>query len=162
MPSQRTTTIYLTLLAIFHLPHHCQASSGSLTLDSVLSALDHSGFRGPVHPHGSHDYERFRFVEIGNCNVLYPLVVVRPGDTHDVAAAVRAARSAGIDISVRSGGHGYNCNSLKNGSLHIDLRRLNKIQKVKGSYGNVSGLQRKILNADFYGIHFPFFSYFTK
>ena len=48
----------------------------------------------------------------------------------DVSRAVRAARSAGLELSVRSGGHSYTCQSIKQGGVHLDLRRLNKIEVV--------------------------------
>ena len=54
----------------------------------------------------------------------------RPVSTSDVAAAVRAARSSGLEVSVRSGGHSYTCQSIKEGGIHFDLRRLNKIEVV--------------------------------
>jgi FAD/FMN-containing dehydrogenase len=34
-----------------------------------------------------------------------PAVIVQPATTEDVAAAVRAARSAGLPIAIRGGGH---------------------------------------------------------
>ena len=48
----------------------------------------------------------------------------------DVAAAVRAARVGGLEVSVRSGGHSYTCQSIKEGGVHLDLRRLDKIEVV--------------------------------
>ena len=37
------------------------------------------------------------------------------------------------DCSVRSGGHSYTCNSIKAGSLHIDMRGINTVQIVQDS-----------------------------
>ena len=50
--------------------------------------------------------------------------------TADVAAAVRAARSSDLEVSVRSGGHSYTCQSIKEGGIHFDLRRLDKVEIV--------------------------------
>ena len=36
-------------------------------------------------------------------------------------------------FSVRSGGHSYTCNSIKEGSLHIDMRGMNTVQIVQDS-----------------------------
>ena len=35
-----------------------------------------------------------------------------------------------LGVSVRSGGHSYTCTSLKEGSLHIDMRSMNKVELV--------------------------------
>jgi len=59
-----------------------------------------------------------------------PVVIVVPKNTEDVAKAVTFAVKYGLQLSVRSGGHSYTCTSVKEGGMHIDLRRLNKIQLV--------------------------------
>ncbi len=56
----------------------------------------------------------------------------------ELGLVLKVARSHYVDISVRSGGHGYTCNNIKNGSLHFDLRRLNKVQLVKSHYSKVT------------------------
>ena len=33
-------------------------------------------------------------------------------------------------MSVRSGGHSYTCQSIKEGGIHFDLRRLDKVEIV--------------------------------
>ena len=58
------------------------------------------------------------------CDGILPLVVVRPHNATDVARAVAYASSQGLEISVRSGGHSYACDSIRAGSVHIDLRSL--------------------------------------
>ena len=52
-----------------------------------------------------------------------PAVIVRAATTEDVAVAVNFARRNQLQFSVRSGGHSYTCTSLRDGGLHIDLRR---------------------------------------
>ena len=54
--------------------------------------------------------------------------VVRPANTFEVSQVVKIARSLGIPLSMRSGGHSYTCNSIKPGSIHLDMRSLNQIQ----------------------------------
>ncbi len=44
---------------------------------------------------------------------------------------------------MRSGGHGYNCNSIKNGSVHFDLRRISHVQLIKDHYTHVSIYKKK-------------------
>merc|ERR1719300_108242 len=60
--------------------------------------------------------------------VSVPALIVLPQSDSDVSLAVRAGRSGGLEISVRGGGHSYTCNSVKNNSLQLDMRRLNSIQ----------------------------------
>lgn len=54
----------------------------------------------------------------------YPDVIVRPSSAHDVEAAVRLARSQGLRIALRSGGHSWCGSSLRDGGMLIDLSRL--------------------------------------
>jgi len=50
-----------------------------------------------------------------------PAVVVRCASPADVGAAVRAAREAGVPLSVRGGGHDWAGRALTHGGLTIDL-----------------------------------------
>lgn len=61
------------------------------------------------------------------CEGIMPLCVLRPAGAADVAATVKAARKASLPLSYRSGGHSYTCNSIKPGSLHLDLRSLDEV-----------------------------------
>ena len=49
---------------------------------------------------------------------------------HDVSLAVQFSRQEGLPLSVRSGGHSYTCTSLKDGSVHLDMRLMNKVRLV--------------------------------
>ena len=62
-----------------------------------------------------------------NCNkeTSTLFAVVRPANTFEVSQVVKVARSLGIPLSMRSGGHSYTCNSLKPGSIHLDMRQHN-------------------------------------
>ena len=84
--------------------------------------------RGYVFLRGSPDYETARPVHNGGCRHIYPLIIVKPLSTEDVALTVRLARQYGVELSVRSGGHSYQCTGTKQDSVHLDLRRLNKIE----------------------------------
>ncbi|KAL1510990.1 hypothetical protein AB1Y20_005815 [Prymnesium parvum] len=61
------------------------------------------------------------------CAGILPECVLRPRDAQDVAAAVLFARRASLDLSYRSGGHSYTCNSIKPHSVHLDLRSLRSV-----------------------------------
>ena len=56
-----------------------------------------------------------------------PAAVVRVRSTPEVAAAVRAARSAGLPVAVRSGGHSYAMHSAGPGALVVDVRGLDSV-----------------------------------
>ncbi|MEQ3553647.1 FAD-binding protein [Pseudonocardia nematodicida] len=57
-----------------------------------------------------------------------PALVVRPHDTAGVAAAVTAARTAGVAVTVRGGGHDWAGRSLRTDGLVIDLGALRGVQ----------------------------------
>jgi FAD/FMN-containing dehydrogenase len=57
----------------------------------------------------------------------YPQVVVQVANEEDVVEAVRFARRQNMNIAVRGGGHSWVGFPLCNGSLLIDLGRLNRI-----------------------------------
>jgi FAD/FMN-containing dehydrogenase len=55
-----------------------------------------------------------------------PEVIVEPANVDDVIAAIRYAQSAGLQVSVCSGGHSWSANHLRNNSLLIDMSNFNK------------------------------------
>ena len=57
----------------------------------------------------------------------YPQLVVQVATEHEVVEAVRFARTHGMRIAVRGGGHSWVGFSLRDGSLLIDLARLKQI-----------------------------------
>ena len=52
-----------------------------------------------------------------------PALIARCRDTAEVSAAVRAARDAGLPLSVRAGGHDWAGRALRDGGLVVDLDR---------------------------------------
>lgn len=104
----------------------------------IVKELRAAGFSGQVLTQSSRHFDRYRKVQNGACNKLVPLLVIRPLNTRDVATAVRVSRRFGLPISVRSGGHSYTCTNMKSGSLHFDLRRLNKVQLIPANHEHVS------------------------
>src|SRR5215218_2763334 len=57
-----------------------------------------------------------------------PLVIVRAADARDVVAALAAARSAGLEVSVRGGGHNVAGRAVTDGGLMIDLAEMRAIE----------------------------------
>jgi FAD/FMN-containing dehydrogenase len=50
-----------------------------------------------------------------------PALIARPRTAEEVAAAVTAARSSGLDLTVRGGGHSVPGNSVADGAVMLDL-----------------------------------------
>src|SRR5262245_18379766 len=56
-----------------------------------------------------------------------PAVIVRPSDTADVIAAVNFARTSGLEISIKGGGHGVSGTAICDGGLTIDMSAMNRV-----------------------------------
>ena len=70
------------------------------------------------------------------CEGILPACVVRPANASEVAAVVRTARAQNAPLSYRSGGHSYTCNSIKEHSIHLDLRSLDAVRQQRSKYYN--------------------------
>jgi FAD/FMN-containing dehydrogenase len=55
----------------------------------------------------------------------YPEVIVRAAAADDVPAALGLARREGLQVTVRSGGHAWDGNSIRDGALVLDASALN-------------------------------------
>jgi FAD/FMN-containing dehydrogenase len=67
-----------------------------------------------------------------------PAVVARCGTTADVQAAVRAARSASVPVSVLGGGHDWSGNAVRDAGLLVDLSGMRQVT-VDGAEARVAG-----------------------
>ena len=123
-------------------------SSGAIQRDSITFDLanDLKKVIQYVFLRGSPDYELARPVHNGGCRHIFPLLIVKPLNTQEVSHAVKIAKAYGAELSVRSGGHSYQCEffllsycsflkcvcligtGTKQDSVHLDLRRLNHIE----------------------------------
>lgn len=72
------------------------------------------------------EYEDLRRSAVWNglTPARFPDVIVRPATTADVVEAVRLARSQGLRIALRSGGHSWCGSPLRDGGMLIDLSGL--------------------------------------
>jgi len=77
----------------------------------------------PEHP----DYEDARQAKMLNYN-RKPAIVVRAEDAADVSRSITFARSMGLPLTVKGGGHSIGGHSVNNGGLVIDMRRMNNIR----------------------------------
>ncbi|AVT38443.1 LLM class flavin-dependent oxidoreductase [Plantactinospora sp. BB1] len=57
-----------------------------------------------------------------------PALVIRPESAAEVVEALGYARSQGVTISVRSGGHGISGRSTNDGGILLDLSKLNRVE----------------------------------
>ena len=71
-----------------------------------------------------------RQVYNGEC-INTPDIVVVAGSREDVAEVVRFVVEAGVELSVRSGGHSYSCSSSRPGGLQLDLRGLSGVELLQ-------------------------------
>ncbi|MEU9126500.1 FAD-binding oxidoreductase [Kitasatospora sp. NPDC048540] len=96
-------------------------------LDSGGPAALRSGLLGDVIGPGDSGYDEARAVFNGMVD-RRPAVIAQCADPRDVASAVAFARSHGLELSVRGGGHGVTGAAVAEGGLVVDLRRMNSVQ----------------------------------
>ncbi len=94
-------------------------------LDTAIAALE-AGLSGRLVRPGDADYDAARTLIYGGFDKR-PALIVQARTAADVAAAVNAARTAGLALAVRSGGHSAAGHSLNEGGLVIDLRDMSHI-----------------------------------
>jgi FAD/FMN-containing dehydrogenase len=95
------------------------------TAEPALARL-RTQLSGTVLTAGEAGYDVARSVWNGEVD-RYPAVVVRPAGPADVATALGYAQEAGLDVSVRGGGHNYGGAAVVDGGLVIDLSSLDAI-----------------------------------
>ena len=64
---------------------------------------------------GTISYEKRRLIHNGLCTHIYPDWIVVPESTEDVSNIVIITNKYDVEISVRSGGHSFTCQSTKQG-----------------------------------------------
>ena len=101
-------------------------TSTAIQTSPIAAALRAGGFVGRLVEPGDDGYDEARAGFNGAID-RRPAAVARACDAEDVAAAVRAARSAGLDFTIRAGGHSVSGRSMRDGALCIDVRDLNAV-----------------------------------
>lgn len=88
------------------------------------------GYDGELIERGESDYEQARRTAVWNARTpeRYPDAIVVANSEHDVVRAVRDAHRRGIKIGVRSGGHSWAGNHVRDGALLLDVSRLRAIE----------------------------------
>jgi FAD/FMN-containing dehydrogenase len=96
-----------------------------MTLDDTALTALRGTFAGEVLRPTDDGFPQARAEAIWNGNITrQPAAIVRPTSNEDVAAAIAFARSEGLPITVRGGGHGVAGKAVAEGGLLIDLSRL--------------------------------------
>jgi FAD/FMN-containing dehydrogenase len=88
-----------------------------------------SGFAGKELRRGEDRYEQARRDAVWNARTpsRYPDLIVRAEDPEDLVQAVRLARAEGMKIGVRSGGHSWAGNHVRDGGILLDVSRLDSV-----------------------------------
>ena len=97
------------------------------TSSPLAASMRACGFTGRLVEPGDAGYDIARAGWNGAID-RHPAAVAYASDTDDVAAAIRAARSADLAFTVRGGGHSVAGRSVRDGALCIDLRGLNGVE----------------------------------
>jgi FAD/FMN-containing dehydrogenase len=85
-----------------------------------------SDFKGNVISPGDHEFGRARLVYDRRADKR-PAIILCCSDAEDVVLAINHARTAGLAIAVRGGGHGFTGRSTCDGGVLIDLSAMNDI-----------------------------------
>lgn len=88
-----------------------------------------NGFEGMVIRRGDPGYEEARFGALWNARTpeAYPDLIVRAASQEDAVGAVRLAREHGTQVAVRSGGHSWAGNHIRDGGILVDLSALQEM-----------------------------------
>lgn len=84
---------------------------------------------GTAYERGDAGYEDARRATVWNTRLpdRFPDVIVQARTEADVVAAVRHAREHGMRVGIRSGGHSWAANHVRDGGLLLDLSRLDDV-----------------------------------
>jgi FAD/FMN-containing dehydrogenase len=119
-----TTTLTLPSLL------HAAEAAATASVDPRIRAL-RNGLRGPVITAMDPGYASARLSFDGLYDGVHPLAIAQPLDAADVVTVVRWARTAGVHIVARSGGHSYGGYSSTSGVV-VDLSKLNGVHVTAG------------------------------
>ncbi len=107
---------------------HIVTAEGSGTILEEAAVQDFAaGLRGKLLRPGDGTYDEARVVWNGMID-RHPALIARCAGVADVIAAVRFARTHGILVSVRGGGHNITGNAVCEGGLMIDLSQMKSVR----------------------------------
>jgi FAD/FMN-containing dehydrogenase len=85
--------------------------------------------RGRMLRRGKDGYEQARCAAVWNARTpqRFPELIVQAEDEGDLVEAVRLARAEGMKVGIRSGGHSWAGNHLRDGGMLLDVSRLDAV-----------------------------------
>src|SRR5262245_46030245 len=100
---------------------------------------------GQAFSRGDDGYEAARRATVWNARLpdRFPDLIVQAVTAADVQAAVRHAGEEGMAIGVRSGGHSWSANHVRDGGLLLDVSRLDGVELDAEGYSATVGPGRK-------------------
>jgi FAD/FMN-containing dehydrogenase len=98
----------------------------TIAFDSTLAADLGRQISGYVLAPGDAEYDAARAVHNGLID-RKPALIVRCRTTNDVVAALAFARTAGLEVSIRGGGHNVAGRAVTDGGVMIDLAEMKEI-----------------------------------
>jgi FAD/FMN-containing dehydrogenase len=101
--------------------HRSPIASTGLSIPELRSSL-----AGRVIAPDDADYDAARTVFVGGID-RRPAVIVRAADDADVARVLAVARGTGLELAIRSGGHGSAGHGVSDGGIVLDLRDLREL-----------------------------------
>src|SRR5690348_5124697 len=110
---------------------------------------------------GDDGYEQARRATVWNQRVpeRYPEVVVQAVDVDDVVAAVSYAKATRRQVGIRSGGHNWAANHLRDGGVLLDVGRLDQctvdVERQRAVVGPGKGGSVLAAELDAHGLFFP-------
>ena len=96
---------------------------------------------GRTYRRGEAGYEAARAETLWNMRLpnRYPDVIAQANDIGDVLAAVRLAKAQGLRVGVRSGGHSWAGNHIRDGGMLLDVSRLDEVRIDKANRRATTG-----------------------
>jgi hypothetical protein len=86
-----------------------------------------TSFKGHIIAPGDTEYDKARTAFYGGFDKR-PAVIIRVADADDIVKAITLAKTAGLELSVRSGGHSFAGYCISDGGIMIDLRDMKKLE----------------------------------
>jgi FAD/FMN-containing dehydrogenase len=102
--------------------HYAEDRSAPRSTPGSIPEL-RAALRGELVAPDDPDYESARLV-VNAAFDRRPALIVRPGDSADVALAVSLARAQGLELAVRGGGHSFAGHGTTEGGLVLDMSRM--------------------------------------
>jgi len=97
-------------------------------IDDVAVSVLKGSLSGPVFTATDEGFETALAAAVWNADITRrPALIAQPRSSVEVAATLAVARQAGVDVTVRGGGHSYAGHAVADDEVMIDLSRMNQV-----------------------------------